>query len=95
MISKKELSKKIKEEFNNLSGYPISNFGITTGFVDENNILVWQITLLGAGDTSYKGSCFYLKIVFSEYYPKEPPVFYFLTPIYHPDVISDPNNQYG
>ena len=58
MISQKKLNQNVKEEFMKLTSDPLTTFGLTVGLIDKNNILNWKITLLGAGDTSYKGFFF-------------------------------------
>jgi len=57
----------------------------------NNNIFEWIFTLKGLYCTPYSGGKFYLKAMFSDYYPKSKPEFRFVTPFYHTDVISIQN----
>ena len=77
---------RIIEEFNNITGNPISNCGITVGLKNVNDYRIWKVTLSGPKDTSYKGGFFFFQVEFPEDYPLKPPKVYFLTPIYHLNV---------
>ena len=78
--------KRIKEEFNDISGNPISSIGVTVGLLDENNIFEWRATLKGPNDTSYDGGLFAIKIKFQYNSPETPPEICFQNPIYHVNV---------
>ena len=78
--------KRINEEFKQLNRSPMTNFGITVGLFNEDNIFEWKCTILGPKDTCYKGGLFYLKIIFPNDYPNSKPEMIFLTPIYHLNV---------
>lgn len=62
------------------------DLGHTIGLFDENNIFEWELTLLGAQDSSYAKGIFHIKLKFPKNYPKNPPEILFLTPIYHLNV---------
>ena len=79
-------SEKIMQEFKNLANNPLANMGITVGLPDDDNIFRWTITLLGPKDTSYRGSLFWVEIIFPKLYPEQAPKIIFHTPIYHPNV---------
>ena len=83
---KLEAMKRLKEELKDLSRNPLTNFGITVGLLDEENLFEWKCTILGPSDTCYKGGLFYLKIKFPDDYPNSKPEIYFTTPIYHLNV---------
>ena len=78
--------KKLREELKQYQRSPVSNFGITVGLFDDDNIFEWKCTILGPKDTPYSGGLFILKIKFPENYPKTKPEVVFLTPIYHLNV---------
>ena len=84
--SKLEAMKIIREEYKQLDRVPLTNFGITVGLFNEDNIFEWKCTILGPKDTCYKNGLFYLKIIFPDDYPKSKPEILFLSPIYHLNV---------
>ena len=88
MLTKEKIQamKIIQEELKELVRKPLSNFGITVGLIDEDNIFEWKCTILGPNDTCYKGGLFHLKIIFPDNYPNDKPEIVFLTPIYHLNV---------
>ena len=79
--------KIITEEYKKLANDPSTNFGITVGLPNEDNIFEWRCTILGPKDTCYKGGIFFLKITFPFDYPNSKPEIVFLTPIYHLNVL--------
>ena len=83
---------RLYKDYKNLQHIPLSKFGISVGLYDEDNILNWKISILGAKDTPYAGGFFYLKILFPENYPESGPKIYFLTPIYHLNVCPKKDN---
>ncbi len=83
--------KRLREEFDPLHRSPNSNYGITIGLPDENDIFHWKATLAGPKDSSYAGGIFFLNIEFPKDYPKNPPEVCFKTPIYHVNV--NPKNS--
>ena len=84
--SKLEAMKIIREEYKQLSRAPLTNFGITVGLFNEDNIFEWKCTILGPKDTCYKNGLFHLKITFPDDYPNSKPEIIFLSPIYHLNV---------
>ena len=83
---KLEAMKRLKEELKDLSRNPLTNFGITVGLFNEDNLFEWKCTILGPSDTCYKGGLFFLKIIFADDYPNTKPEIFFTTPIYHLNV---------
>ena len=84
--AKIDAMKRLQEEYKDLNRNPFTNFGITVGLPDEDNLFVWDCTILGPADTCYKGGLFRLKILFPDDYPNTKPEIDFLTPIYHLNV---------
>ena len=78
--------KRITEEYKRLQRSPLTNFGITVGLPNDDNIFEWKCTIMGPKDTFYKGGLFYLRITFPDNYPVSKPEVVFLTPIYHLNV---------
>ena len=83
---KLQTMKLLQEELKGFTRNPLTNFGITVGLLDEDNIFVWKCTILGPKDTPYKGGLFFLKIIFPDDYPNQKPEIVFTTPIYHLNV---------
>lgn len=55
----------------------------------DDNILDWQLYLIGPAETMYEGGVFRVSMKFPMNYPNEPPEMRFLTPIWHPNVYAD------
>ena len=79
MASAKRLSKEHQQILKN----PLEN---CTLIPSENNIHVWDCTLIGPSDTPYENGIFELSISFTREYPHVPPIVYFKTCIYHPNI---------
>ena len=82
--------KRLKEEFEDLISNPLSEIGVTVQLLNENDYFEQRITIIGPKDTPYKDGIFYLKANFKDNYPYERPIIYFITPIYHVDVLGFP-----
>ena len=85
--------KILTEEYKKLANDPSTNFGITVGLPNEDNIFEWRCTILGPKDTCYRGGLFFLKITFPFDYPNSKPEIVFLTPIYHLNVLYAANQK--
>ena len=85
--------KILTEEYKKMANDPSTNFGITVGLPNEDNIFEWRCTILGPKDTCYKGGIFFLKITFPFDYPNSKPEIVFLTPIYHLNVLYAANQK--
>ena len=90
---KVDAMKRLREEFESLHNNPISNFGITVGLQNDDDIFHWRASINGPADSSYKGGTFILTIDFPEDYPKHAPEVCFKTPIYHINVNPVKNNN--
>ena len=82
------------KEFDDLKHNPLSINGYTIELFNQNNIYEWKITLLGAKDTPYANGIFFIKLQFPHDYPHSRPKIYFLTPIYHMNVLRS-NGKVG
>ena len=82
------------KEFDDLKHNPLSINGYTIELFNQNNIYEWKITLLGAKDTPYANGIFFIKLQFPHDYPHSRPEIYFLTPIYHMNVLRS-NGKVG
>lgn len=52
----------------------------------EDNILEWDVFLIGAEGTLYEGGVFKCNLKFPQNYPNEPPVMKFCSDMWHPNV---------
>ena len=77
---------RLNAELKEIKTQPPAN--CSAGPQNNNNMYVWQATIIGPADTPYEGGIFYLKIVFPKKYPFEPPKINFTTSIYHCNVDS-------
>ena len=84
----------LRKEFEDLKHNPLSINGYTIELFNQNNIYEWKITLLGAKDTPYANGIFFIKLQFPHDYPHSRPEIYFLTPIYHMNVLRS-NGKVG
>ena len=84
----------LRKEFYDLKHNPLSINGYTIELFNQNNIYEWKITLLGAKDTPYANGIFFIKLQFPHDYPHSRPEIYFLTPIYHMNVLRS-NGKVG
>ena len=80
--------KRIKKEFENIKTEPPSN--CSAGPKDED-LFFWEAVIMGPSDTPYEGGVFILDIKFPENYPFSPPVIYFKTRVYHPNIDTKGN----
>ena len=77
----------LRKEFEDLKHNPLSINRYTIELFNQNNIYEWKITLFGAKDTPYADGIFFIKLQFHHDYPHRRPEIYFLTPIYHMNVL--------
>lgn len=59
---------------------------VSAGVIDENDIYIWEATIMGPSKSPYTGGIFKMSIVFPLNYPFNPPKIKFLTKIYHPNI---------
>lgn len=57
--------------------------------VDEKNYFEWEGVIYGPKDTPYEDGIFKIVIDVPETYPLRPPLFKFVTKIYHPNISFD------
>ena len=79
--------KRISNELNEMKIDPPSN--CNAGPIDDN-IYLWEGSIIGPSNSPYAGGLFKLIIEFPDNYPFKPPKIKFKTPIYHPNI-----NRYG
>jgi ubiquitin-conjugating enzyme E2 D/E len=60
----------------------------SAGLADEDNLFLWDATIIGPQDTNYENGIFKLKIMLTKEYPLKPPIIRFVTRILHPNISS-------
>ncbi|CAM9167357.1 unnamed protein product [Phaeothamnion confervicola] len=63
--------------------------GVSVGLVDDNNIFVWELLIVGPPDTLYEGGFFKATLEFPKDFPNNPPTMLFVTEMWHPNVYED------
>lgn len=79
---------RIKKELRALCKDPLPN--CMAGPVNDN-LTLWEGTLMGPDDSPYEGGVFKLEIRFPDKYPFEAPRVRFLTPIFHCNISKNGN----
>jgi ubiquitin-conjugating enzyme E2 D len=64
---------------------------ISAGIINENDIYLWEATIMGPSNSPYVGGVFKLSILFPKNYPFSAPKIKFLTKIYHPNIDTHGN----
>ena len=57
--------------------------------VSDDNLFVWEATVIGADETPWEGGIYSLRITFSDQYPQKAPKVRFVTSVFHPNVYVD------
>ena len=81
--------KRLQAELKELQKNPLEN--CSAGLEIEDDMYIWQASILGPSNSPYEGGTFHLKIEFTNDYPYSPPVVKFMTPIYHCNIDSKGN----
>ncbi|KAK8846550.1 hypothetical protein IAR55_005636 [Kwoniella newhampshirensis] len=76
----------LRKQLLDLQKYPVDGF--SAGLVDDDNILEWQIVIMGPADTLYEGAILKARLIFPPEYPILPPKMIFDSEMWHPNVYS-------
>ena len=68
-----------KENYQNIWANPIN----------DDDLFHWEASILDPDESPYEGGIFHLKMNFPTEFPFKPPVCYFTTKIYHPNISSN------
>jgi len=63
--------------------------GFSAGLVDDNNLLEWDIMIIGPPDTLYEGGFFKARLSFPQEYPLLPPKMKFISEMWHPNIYEN------
>ncbi|ODM93706.1 Ubiquitin-conjugating enzyme E2 3 [Orchesella cincta] len=63
--------------------------GISADISDDGNIYHWNAMIIGPGDTPFEGGTFRLRMEFPANFPQTPPVVWFYSRMFHPNVYSN------
>uniref|UniRef100_A0A7R9U7A3 E2 ubiquitin-conjugating enzyme n=1 Tax=Pinguiococcus pyrenoidosus TaxID=172671 RepID=A0A7R9U7A3_9STRA len=63
--------------------------GVSVGLVDDSNIFVWEVMIVGAPNTFYEEGMFRATLEFPPDFPNSPPVMRFISEMWHPNVYED------
>ena len=77
------LSKQLAE----LTKNPVDGFSV--GLLNDSDIYVWQVMIMGPSDTYYDGGMFQATLTFPKDYPNNPPKMKFTSEIWHPNVYKN------
>jgi ubiquitin-conjugating enzyme E2 D/E len=78
---------RIKKELKEIILKPIDY--VSAGPKEQDNIFIWEATIIGPSGTPYENGIFNLDIHFPPDYPFKSPKCTFLTKIYHPNINSN------
>eukprot|EP00455_Lapot_gusevi_P001993 TRINITY_DN10770_c0_g1_i2.p1 TRINITY_DN10770_c0_g1~~TRINITY_DN10770_c0_g1_i2.p1 ORF type:complete len:155 (-),score=23.66 TRINITY_DN10770_c0_g1_i2:33-497(-) len=63
--------------------------GISASPANDDNLMVWNASIVGPNETPWEGGIYNLRLVFGEQYPDKPPKVKFCCEMFHPNVYSD------
>lgn len=76
----------LSSELSKLSKHPVPGFVVEPSCDD---LFCWNVGIFGPPNTIYEGAYFRAKLTFPKSYPMEPPVFAFLSEMWHPNIFED------
>jgi len=77
----------LRRQLQELTKHPVEGF--SAGLVDDNNLLEWEILVIGPEETLYEGGFLKARLTFPPEYPLMPPKMRFITPMWHPNIYPD------
>ncbi|KAI8909111.1 ubiquitin-conjugating enzyme/RWD-like protein [Gorgonomyces haynaldii] len=77
----------LKRQLKELAKSPVEGF--SAGLVDDSNIFLWEIMIMGPEGTLYEGGFFRARLEFPNNYPLMPPKMTFTSRMFHPNVYPD------
>ncbi|XP_047141780.1 ubiquitin-conjugating enzyme E2 G1 isoform X1 [Hydra vulgaris] len=77
----------LKRQLQELNKRPVEGF--SAGLVDDENLLLWEVMVMGPPDSFYEGGFFKAHLIFPKEYPQKPPKMKFISEFWHPNVAKD------
>ncbi|KAK4683642.1 ubiquitin-conjugating enzyme E2 G1, partial [Tremellales sp. Uapishka_1] len=74
----------LRKQLLDLQKNPVDGF--SAGLVDDDNMLEWQIVIMGPADTLYEGAILKARLIFPQEFPLLPPRMVFDSEMWHPNV---------
>eukprot|EP00612_Vaucheria_litorea_P001904 CAMPEP_0171455412 /NCGR_PEP_ID=MMETSP0945-20130129/2317_1 /TAXON_ID=109269 /ORGANISM="Vaucheria litorea, Strain CCMP2940" /LENGTH=167 /DNA_ID=CAMNT_0011980647 /DNA_START=141 /DNA_END=644 /DNA_ORIENTATION=- len=63
--------------------------GVSVGLVNDNNIFLWEMLIVGPPDTLFEEGLFKATLEFPRDFPNNPPTMTFVSEMWHPNVYED------
>ncbi|WVQ83792.1 hypothetical protein IAT38_005936 [Cryptococcus sp. DSM 104549] len=76
----------LRKQLLELQKHPVDGF--SAGLVDDDNMLEWDIVIMGPADTLYEGAILKARLIFPTEYPLLPPKMIFDSEMWHPNVYN-------
>ncbi|KAI0318195.1 ubiquitin-conjugating enzyme/RWD-like protein [Amylostereum chailletii] len=77
----------LRRQLTELTKHPVEGF--SAGLVDDNNLLEWEILIIGSVAIFFPGGFFKARLTFPPEFPLLPPKMRFTTPMWHPNIYPD------
>ncbi|KAL7412132.1 ubiquitin-conjugating enzyme [Mrakia frigida] len=77
----------LKRQLMELRKKPVDGF--SAGLVDDDNLLEWEVLIIGPPDTLYEGGFLKARLSFPPEFPLLPPTMRFTTSMWHPNIYPD------
>ncbi|WVF70371.1 hypothetical protein IAT40_005161 [Kwoniella sp. CBS 6097] len=81
----------LRKQLLDLQKSPVDGF--SAGLVDDDNILEWQIVIMGPADTLYEGAILKARLIFPSEFPLLPPKMIFDSEMWHPNVYNSSDKR--
>ncbi|KAI5190183.1 ubiquitin-conjugating enzyme E2 G1 [Nematocida sp. AWRm77] len=73
----------ISKELQRITKSPSENYSVG---LQDDNLYVWEVAIIGPRDTVYENAILKGVLVFPETYPDDPPSFRFVSEMWHPNI---------
>lgn len=84
--NKEQIRGHLADKFVELQKHPVDGF--SAGLVDDDNMLEWDIVIMGPVDTLWEGAILKARLIFPPEYPLLPPKMIFDSEMWHPNIYN-------